>query len=347
MEIRQATRQRAKLRLALAALGGGGKTYTALLVASILSILMREVLGRRARICGIDTEHESMELYSMTDEQREHFATLSDLDALKFLTRKDADAFDFNVLPLDDHSPRKYVEALGYVASQGYDIVIVDSLSHAWAGKNGALEQKDNVAARGGNSYTAWRDITPMHNALVEAMLSWPGHLIATLRQKMDYVQEKDASGKTVIRQVGLASIQREGMEYEFTIFGDMEKDTNSMRVSKHRLPGVLNIGDVFEKPGEMFTRKLWGWLMSGAAKRQQISAPVQCPAPAAAPTAPVEHWSPPTDPASRADLEAMIPDLRKLPDPSDHLEQARAWYNRQSERLTAAAAAQPAGAVS
>lgn len=315
MEIRKATRQKAKLRLALASLGGGGKTYTGLLVATILSLLLRPRLGRRGRICGIDTEHESMELYSMTDREREEFAAMSDQDALRFITRKDANAFDFDVIQLSDHSPRKYVDAINLVAKSGYDICIVDSLSHAWAGKNGALEQKDNIAARGGNSYTAWRDVTPMHNLLVDTMLSCPMHFIGTLRKKMEYVQEKDPNtGKTVIRQVGLADIQREGMEYEFTIFADMEKETNSMRISKHRLPGVLNIGDVFEKPGEMFTRKIWDWLQSGA-----DPAPIQRPAPQPEPTTDTIDQSATNALTSLgkaetlAELDALIPALKML----------------------------------
>lgn len=314
MEIRKATRQQAKLRLAIGALGGGGKTYTTLIVATILSLLMRPRLGRRGRICGIDTEHESMELYSMTERERDAYAAMSDKEALRYITRKDANAFDFDVLQLSDHSPRKYVDAINLVASKGYDICIVDSLSHAWAGKNGALEQKDNIAARGGNSYTAWRDVTPMHNLLVDTMLACPMHLFATLRKKMEYVQEKDASGKTVIRQVGLADIQREGMEYEFTIFADMEKDTNSMRISKHRLPGVLNIGDVFEKPGEVFTLKIWDWLMSGA---EPTARPVEQPAvlvPAAPSDISISDAMAGIDTAPTLEaLEALVPQLKSL----------------------------------
>lgn len=340
MEIRKATRQQAKLRLALAALGGGGKTYTSLLIATILSILLRPKLGRRGRICGIDTEHESMELYSMTDREREEFTAMSDQDALKYITRKDANAFDFDVIQLADHSPRKYVDAINLVAKSGYDICIVDSLSHAWTGKNGALEQKDNIAARGGNSYTAWRDVTPMHNLLVDTMLACPMHLFATLRKKMEYVQEKDASGKTVIRQVGLADIQREGMEYEFTIFADMEKETNSMRISKHRLPGVLNIGDVFEKPGEIFTRKIWDWLMSGAEV-----APRPAPVVTAAPVAVVSDAQKAVDAISKigtapsiAELEALIPDLKHLvgeakKDATRRYNERKAWLMAQAVR--------------
>lgn len=257
MAFNQATRKRAKLRLALGGLSGRGKTFSALLIASILAELLRDQFGRRGRIAVLDTEHESASLYAMTDEQLEVYRALTGAEAISYVSK--ANAFDFAAQPLDNHSPRAYVDGIHEAEAAGFDFVLIDSLSHAWAGKNGALEQKDSAAVRGGNSWTAWRDITPMHNALVDTMLSCRMHLFATLRQKMEYIQVDKK-----IEKVGMANIQREGMEYEFTIFGDMEQG-NSMRIAKHRLPGVLNIDDVFEKPGEALARKLHGWLMSGA----------------------------------------------------------------------------------
>lgn len=234
----KATKSQSKLRLALCGLAGSGKTYSALAIAAGIAAEMRRLGHGQGRIALIDTEHESASLY--------------------------ADRFDFDTAPLDNHSPRAYVDMIREAEAGGYDVVIVDSLSHAWAGKNGALEQKDNAAARGGNSWTAWRDITPMHNALVDAMLASKCHLIATMRQKMEYIQTTEG-GKTKIEKVGLAAIQREGMEYEFTCVGDLGLD-HVLRIGKTRLDGVLSTGEAFERPGELFAKKVYGWLMSGAA---------------------------------------------------------------------------------
>jgi hypothetical protein len=101
-------------------------------------------------------------------------------------------------------------------------------------------------------------------------MLQCKAHFIATMRVKMEYVQEKNEKGNTEIKKVGLASIQREGMEYEFTIVGDIDH-SHTMKISKSRLAGVMDIGDQFEKPGEAFARKVYGWLMSGAAPRPRL----------------------------------------------------------------------------
>lgn len=238
---KKATKARSKLRLALCGLAGSGKTWTMLSMASAMAKEMRRLGAGDGRIAVIDTEHESASLY--------------------------ADSFDFDSMALDDHSPRAYVSGIKLAESQGYDFCVIDSLTHAWTGKNGALEQKDGAAARGGNSWTAWRDITPMHNALVDAMLGCGMHLFASMRTKMDYVQNTDAKGKVTIEKVGLAAVQREGMEYEFTAVGDMElSNLHTMKISKIRgTSHKILIGDQFEHPGEELALRLYGWLMDGS----------------------------------------------------------------------------------
>ena len=190
----KATKKKLKLRLALCGPTGSGKTYTALRMA-------RE-LAKGGVVAVIDTEHSSASLY--------------------------ADDFDFVAGELNHHSPRSYCNAINAAAEAGVAVLIIDSLTHAWTGNEGALELVDQAAARNrGNSYVAWRDVTPMHNELVNAILSFPGHIICTMRSKMEYVQEKDSRGKTVIRKVGMAPIQRAGMEYEFTVVADIDVDTS------------------------------------------------------------------------------------------------------------------------
>jgi hypothetical protein len=351
MAFHKATRQQAKLRLALAGLAGYGKTYSTILIAAIIAELMRLQLGRRGKIAVIDTEHESASLYAMTDAQRETYDSLTGDAAIAFVIK--TQAFDFDTMPLDNHSPRAYVDAIKEAETTGYDIGVIDSLTHAWAGKNGALEQKDNIAARGGNTWTAWRDITPMHNALVDAMLSSRMHIMATLRQKMEYIQTTGANGKQSIEKVGLAAIQREGMEYEFTIFGDMEQG-NAMRISKHRLPGVLSIGDVFEKPGEVFARKVYGWLMSGSvpmAPRPVTSAPDSSPSYGTT-QAITDALHAIEVAGTLEELEALIPALKSLTgaaaqERNRRYRERKAWLESEiAKRPTVAAAGAPLGAM-
>lgn len=281
MGFQKAVKTKSKLRLALAGLAGAGKSKSGLKIASAISALMRKHGHGEGRIAAIDSEKGSLSLY--------------------------ADQHDFDVIELESFSPLTYVEHLKLAAREGYDIILVDSLSHAWAGKDGALDKKDQAAERGGNSWTAWRDITPMHNALVDTMLNSPAHIIATMRQKMEYVQETNAKGKVEIRKVGLQSIQREGMEYEFTLVGDINLD-HVMKISKSRCDGYIDVGQQFEKPGEAFAERVYAWLMNGA-----DSKPARKPEPVAA--------QPSNDPvgeaidASFADYLAQLDKATSLPE--------------------------------
>lgn len=229
---KKATKEQAKLRLALIGLAGSGKTYSALAIGTAL------VPGGRVAL--IDTERKSASLY--------------------------ADHFTFDTAELNDHDPDKYVEAIEGAEAEGYDVIVIDSLSHAWAGKDGALEQVDKIAKREGksNNFTAWRDVTPKHNRLVDAIISCRAHVIVTMRSKMEYALEKDEKGKSSVRKIGLAPIQREGLDYEMTVVGDMDL-SHTLIVSKSRCLGAVEVGEIIPKPGAKLAERLRGWLMSGA----------------------------------------------------------------------------------
>lgn len=230
---KRATRTSARLRLGLVGPPGSGKTYTALRVAHHLG----------GRVGLIDTEHGSASKYALPTGGTE-----------------DRDGFSFDVMELDAFNPKTYIEAIHMAEKAGYEILIIDSLSHAWVGREGALEMVDKAASRTrGNSFAAWRHVTPLHNQLVDAMLGTSCHLIATLRSKMDYVQERDEqTGKTQIRKVGMQPVQREGIEYEFDVVGDLDQQ-NVLTVTKTRCP-ALN-GLTIPKPCSGFAALLGEWL--------------------------------------------------------------------------------------
>jgi len=188
MEIRKAERKKAKLRLGIAAPSGAGKTYSALLLA----------FGLGGKVGLIDTEHGSGDLYA-------HLG-------------------DYDIIGIEaPYTVAKYTQAIKAFEQAGYNTVIIDSLSHAWSGDGGLLDKQGKMADRGTNSFAAWRTITPEHNALVDAMLSSPCHIIATMRAKQEYVLETNAKGKQEPKKVGMAPVQREGMEYEFTVMLDVD----------------------------------------------------------------------------------------------------------------------------
>jgi len=186
-QFHKAERKKGKLRLAIA-VRGSGKTYSALLIA----------LGLGGRIAMIDTERGSGELY-------DH---LGEYDAC-------------TIHP--PFEPKKYVEAIRAAEDLGYETIIIDSLSHAWVGQGGLLDVHGHIADKTGNSWSAWRQVTPKHNELVDAMLQSKCHIIATMRSKMEYAQVEE-NGKKQVKKLGMSPIQRDGMEYEFTVFIDLDQ---------------------------------------------------------------------------------------------------------------------------
>lgn len=227
-QFHKATKKQSYLRMALIGPSGSGKTYSSLRIAQ----------GLGSKIAVIDSERGSASKY--------------------------ADEFSFDVLELDTFSPRDYIQAIEAAVAGEYEVLIIDSLTHAWIGKGGVLEMHDAAAAqeKSGNSYTAWRTVTPEHNRLVDAMLQAPLHVIATMRSKMEYVQEKNEQGKTVIRKVGLQPIQRDGLDFEFDVVGDMDS-SNTLVITKTRCRALAQA--VIREPGEdNIAKTLKTWLTDG-----------------------------------------------------------------------------------
>lgn len=222
----QATKTQTWLRMALSGPSGSGKTYTALTVA--------QALGQRVAV--IDTEHGSSQKY--------------------------ADRFAFDVAVLQHHHPVKgYGAAITAAVTAGYDVLIIDSLSHAWMGRDGALELVDKARTAGRDGFTAWGEVTPLHNQLLDTILAAPLHIIATLRTKTAYELEKDERGRTTISKLGLQPIQRDGVEYEFDVIGDMTLD-NTLIVTKSRMAALH--GRVIALPDAALAQELAAWLRDG-----------------------------------------------------------------------------------
>lgn len=223
---KRATKTESKLRLALAGPSGSGKTYTALTLATALAD------GKPVAV--VDTERGSASKY--------------------------ADEFAFDVLELVNFHPNNYVEAVLDAARSGYAVVVVDSLSHAWEGTGGLLE------IVGGN-FTKWKEVKPIENKLFDTLISAPIHVIATMRTKSEYVmQEVEKNGRktTEPQKVGTAPRQRDGIEYEFDVYGEMDLQ-NTLSVRKSRCRALS--GAVISRPGPALAETLRGWLAGAPAE--------------------------------------------------------------------------------
>jgi len=235
MEFKKAQKSESRLRIAISGASGSGKTYSALRIAK----------GIGGKIAVIDTERSSASLY--------------------------ADLVDFDVVNLEPpFNPQKYVDAIKAAEAAGYEVIIIDSLSHAWSGTGGLLDLHDNIqkSNKSVNGFSAWKEITPIQNRFIDAILSSKCQIITTMRAKQEYIIEK-GEYKTQVRKVGLAPVQRDGLEYEFTLFFEISQD-HIATASKDR----TNIFDgKYFTPSEETGKILMSWLNQPSAlpEKKQI----------------------------------------------------------------------------
>lgn len=220
---KKATKAQAKLRAAIFGPSGAGKTFTSLRVAT----------GLGGRVAVIDTERGSASKYS--------------------------DRFEFDVLELDDQSIEGYVEAIRLAGQEGYAVLVIDSLSHAWQTLLEEVEKLAKAKYRG-NTWSAWSEGTPMQRKLVGAILDFPGHVLATMRSKTEWTTV-DSNGKKTPQRVGLAPEQGKGVEYEFDLLVEISTE-HVANVIKDRTGKFQD--KLLDKPGEDFGKQLAAWLAEG-----------------------------------------------------------------------------------
>lgn len=211
-KIEKASKKKLKARILLESVSGGGKTYSALILA--------RNLGKK--ICVIDTEDNSASLYS----------ELCEFDVIDFPK---------------PYSPTNLIMAIEQLEEENYDVIVIDSLSAFWASTGGVLEIQTKMA-KSKNSFQAWGDVTPLQNKLIDKILHCKSHIICTTRLKTDYVMEEytDGSGKIKSKpvKVGLKTVQREGLDYEFTVVFRLDRQ-HFATADKSRTPIFDDFNDL------------------------------------------------------------------------------------------------------
>lgn len=230
---RPATKDKAKARVAIQGVSGSGKTWTGLSVAHGLSE------GQRFAV--IDTERGAASLYVGIN------------------------GIQFDVLQMQRFDPRDLVKALAAAAQAGYGTVFIDSLSHFWKGTDGTLEQVEKAKSKyGGNSFAGWKDGTPMQNDMIDALLTYPGHIVVTMRSHTEWVLQENDRGRKEPVAMGMRAEQRKGVEYEFGVVAAMNID-NQLTVLKSRCPSLHK--RIIEEPNGAadIAKPLLDWLNDGA----------------------------------------------------------------------------------
>ncbi len=230
MQFQKAVKTQRKLRMALFGPSGSGKTYTALALASAL-------VPADKRIALIDTERSSASLY--------------------------AEHFDFDVCTLTRYRVDDYINAISAAESAGYGFLIIDSLSHAWNDNGGILDEVSRIKRSKNykNDIMAWMDISPVERKLWQSILDAQPSVIVTMRVKTEWEITSDSDGKKHVEKLGLAPVQRGGIEYEFDITARMEMD-NTLIVDKTRCFPIKD--GVYPKPGKELAQIINAWASSG-----------------------------------------------------------------------------------
>jgi len=213
----KAERKKSRLRLGLTGPSGSGKTYGALQIAA----------GIGGKIAVIDTEKGSASLYS----------TMAEFDVLELTA---------------PYTPERFIEAINAAENAGYDILIIDSITHEWNGSGGCLELNDQIAQSKyrGNTWSAWNETTTRHRAFLDRMMQSKMHVIVTVRSKTETAQQESITGKKSVVKLGMKAEQRDGVEYELTTVLDIIHDGHYAVASKDRTglftdkdPIVISVG--------------------------------------------------------------------------------------------------------
>ena len=223
----KAQKKQSKLKILLEGPSGSGKTYSSLMLASSMG----------GRIAVIDTEKSSSALYS--------------------------NKFDFDICEITPpFTPEKYIEAIHGAEDAGYEVLIIDSISHEWNGDGGCLAIQSSLGGR----FQDWAKVTPRHNRFINAIVESKIHIIATARTKSDYVLNQNGS-RMKVEKIGLKSEQRDGLDFEFTTvlrlnannFYEATKDRTGLFIGKE--------GIISEKSGE----EIIEWLNDGVSESDLI----------------------------------------------------------------------------
>ncbi len=213
----KAVKSASRLRICLSGASGSGKTYSALTLATNI--------GKKVAV--IDTESGSAQLY--------------------------ADKFDFDVLELPaPYSPDRFIQCIKGAEQLGYDVIVIDSITHEWSGPGGCLDMQQKL----GGQYQNWSKVTPQHDAFINAMITSKAHIITTMRSKTAYDMNNE-SGKTKVVKQGTAPVQRDGIEYEFTCVFDL--NANHLASASKDRTGIFDGKDFV--PDSDTAKQLVNWL--------------------------------------------------------------------------------------
>lgn len=192
-----AERVKLKASIMIEGLTGSGKSGLALLIGFFLAD------SNWSKVFDIDTENKSANLFAGIPFS--HGAAVG-----KFKVGQLTEDIGFK--------PSNYLMFRKAAKDAGAEVVIEDSISHAWQYQGGVLDMVNEVANKAARTdkYGAWRDekVAKEKNNLLTLLRDPDCHVITTVRvkEKFEYVEE---DGKNKLKSLGEQQIQQADLKYE------------------------------------------------------------------------------------------------------------------------------------
>ncbi|UED76078.1 AAA family ATPase [Brevibacillus sp. DP1.3A] len=236
-----AVREKLKGCLAVIGASGSGKTLSSLFIAYGMMRGAYPELDEASvwkKIGVVDTEHKRALLYVGTSVQ--------DVQIGQF----------FHIDLQSPYSTERYEAAIEALKKAGCEVVIVDSLSHAWEGIGGILDKQIDLGGR----FQDWKPLKPVIKKFVQTLTENDLHIIGTMRTKQDYQAVPDDTGRLQIRKLGLKPIQKDDLEYEFMIVFQIDQDHKAVTTKDNSNMFVELVGALTPEHGT----NIYKWLELG-----------------------------------------------------------------------------------
>jgi len=191
-EFRPAKREQIPLLLGVAGGTGSGKTMSALLLA--------RGIAKGEPFAFIDTENGRALMYADMFPEMQH-GTIS-----------------------APFRPAKYADAIEAADAQGFPVVVVDSMSHEWAGDGGCLDWHDELM--GGDqkkNLSAWIEPKKAHKQMVTRLLQMRAHVILAFRAEPKVEAVREGGQTKIVPKASLTGldgwlpISEKNLPYELT----------------------------------------------------------------------------------------------------------------------------------
>ncbi len=260
--LRPAVREKIGLLFGIAGASGSGKTFSALTLAA-------GIANGTGRIAVIDTEAGRALHYAPKPGEKADHAR---------------GTFDFLHLDFQPpFTPERYIEAIRECEEGGATVIVIDSMSHEWAGEGGCSDMQMAEATRMATdregklqewkieamTAPAWKKPKLRHMRMMARLIQTRTHLIFCLRaqEKIKIVKKQDGKGTEIV-PVGFQPICEKNFMFELS--GSMTMHPESPGQPRYDLPCKLNsdLQAIFPEGariGAVAGKRLRQWAEAGA----------------------------------------------------------------------------------